>query len=283
MKYYLSSPENTFKPARLRVLNDDKKRNYLLSFGLNSTSHFNTFYQDGKNTIMIDSGAFSAWNSGKEINLDAYIDYCKKLPEEVYKINLDVIPKTGSSQEEKLRCIERGFENYLKMKSIIKNVLPVHHYGEDIMWAKRMLQETDYICISPANDTHENVKREYFNYVFGNINDIPKVHVLGYSSVEGLEMYPFHSVDSISYKKSQMFGGVYYERGDGSIVDLDMAQFAKIKGFVYLPDVSLSSQPELLGEAVYECINSLTNHFERLEERNKTRDFSWLKSQLTLF
>lgn len=282
MNYYLSAPETIFKPVREILTSDSVRRNYLISFA-GSVKHFDKFYNDGQNQIMIDSGAFSAWNSGKHIDREEYLAFCKKLPEDVFKINLDVIPVTGSSQSEKLKCIEKSFENYLYLKSHLKNVLPVHHYGEDVSWAKKMLNETDYICISPANDTHENIKREYFDYIFSEIDIKTKMHVLGYSSVDGVEKYPFYSVDSISYKKTHMHGQVYFKRTDGSIIDLDISDYAKLKGFLYDSRKGLASQPELLTSATYDTIMNLISHFERIGQINQTKDFSYLKRQLNLF
>lgn len=282
MEYFLSAPETIYKPVRERLLSDGISRNYLISFA-GPVKHFETFYNQGQNKIMIDSGAFSAWNSGKTIDLEAYLKFCKTLPDEVFKINMDVIPKTGSTQQEKLKCIQQSFDNYLYLKKHLKNVLPVHHYGEDIVWAKKMLDETDYICISPANDTHENIKRQYFNYVFNELELDTKVHVLGYSSIEGLELYPFTSVDSISYKRTHMHGQVSFERSDGTIIDMDISDYAKWKGYEYNPRKGLVEHPELLAEGTYDTITAILKHFEKLKERNKTKDFSWIRQQLKLF
>lgn len=282
MEYFLSAPETIFKPVRERLISDGEKRNYLISFA-GPVKHFETFYREGQNTIMIDSGAFSAWNSGKVIDREAYLKFLKKLPDEVFKINLDVIPKTGSSQEEKLKCIDESFKNYLYLKSHVKNVLPVHHYGEHIDWARKMLNETDYICISPANDTHEGIKREYFEYIFSELDLKTKCHVLGYSSVDGVENYPFFSVDSISYKKTHMHGQVYFARTDGKIIDLTISEYARMTGHVYDSSKGLAEQPELLSDATYSTIIALLKHFENITELHRTKDFSYLKNQLKLF
>ena len=282
MIYYISAPETIFKPVKLRLLADDKKRHYLLSFAT-SSRHFEDFYQDGKNTIMIDSGAFSAWNSGKEIDREEYLSYCKKLPDEVFKINLDVIPKTGSSQEEKLKCIEESFENYIYLSKYLKNVLPVHHYGEDIKWIHKMLDETDYVCISPANDTHENIKRKYFKYLFSQIPLSTKTHALGYSSVSGCEMFPFYSVDSISHKATHMHGHVLYKRSDGSFIFLDISDYAKMNNYSYNPGVGLSKQRDLLEDSSYLHVNNLLDRFDEIKEKHKTKDFKFLTNQPTLF
>lgn len=48
---------------------------------------------------MLDSGAFSAWNAGKTVSLDdvkrayaAFLNKAEELFDEVWLINLDVIP-----------------------------------------------------------------------------------------------------------------------------------------------------------------------------------------------
>ena len=150
--------------------------------------------------IIIDSGAFSAWNSGREVDIDSYIEYAERLDPDWTYINLDVIPKTGSTKKEIDCCIDKSKENFLYIKKKLKNVLPVYHYGEGVGVLKWYMEHTDYIGISPANDTNEKIKREFLNRVFDITRDKVKCHGLGYSSVEGMLTYPFYSVDSISYK-----------------------------------------------------------------------------------
>ena len=47
--------------------------------------------------LIIDSGAFSAWTLGKQIDLQKYIEFCKwviskDVCREIYFVNLDIIP-----------------------------------------------------------------------------------------------------------------------------------------------------------------------------------------------
>lgn len=282
MNYYFSAPECIYKPVREWILKEREGLFFLMSFA-NSTKQWKRFYNEGANTMIIDSGAFSAWNSGKTINREQYLRFCKTLPDDVYKINLDVIPRTGSSQEEKLKCIEESFDNYLYLSKHVKNVLPVHHYGEGIEWAKKMLDHTDYICISPANDTHENIKRQYFKWIFQELGLDVKMHVLGYSSIDGCKMFPFYSTDSISYKATHMNGNVMYERSDKTIVRLDISEYAKFIGLKYDSSIGLSAQPELLERGTRETILTLIELFNRIRKTNETKDFTYLISQQTLF
>ena len=197
MKYFFSSPSSMRKPLKER-----KVRNYLLSFAVDAkdVKHFD----DDDNRLIIDSGAFSLWNKGAgTIDIDEYLAFINSLEHgDITCINLDVIPQTGSSKAEINKCVEQGFENYLYLKSKSKHkIMPVYHYGENISILKRYADHTDYIGISPANDTAEVVKRAFLDKVFGFTKDKIKCHGLGYSSFGGLYIYPFYSVDSISFKR----------------------------------------------------------------------------------
>jgi len=195
MKYFFSSPGNSEA-----ILNEYKVRNYLLSFAVDAKAAKKFIGHD----IIIDSGAFSVWNKGGSIDINEYLKFCLKQPQEWTFINLDVIPKTGSSADDIEECCKKGFENFLFLKQHLKNVMPVYHYGDDIKWLHEYIKHADYIGISPANDTHESIKREFLTEVFNITKDRIKTHGLGYSSFKGLSMFPFYSVDSISWKRYQI-------------------------------------------------------------------------------
>lgn len=198
MKYFFSSSARAYE-----LLKELGAENFLMSFAVDAKECSKVAQDDN---IIIDSGAFSVWNKGGSIDIDEYLNFCKQLPEHWTFINLDVIPKTGSTKQDIEICCEKGYENYLYLKQHLKNVMPVYHYGDNIKWLHKFIEHTDYIGISPANDTHENVKRKFLKEVFYVTQDKIKTHGLGYSSFEGLTMFPFYSVDSISFKKSKING-----------------------------------------------------------------------------
>lgn len=200
MKYYFSSPS-----PRRDVLKSEGVNRILISFATEKNQVKEWLHTD----LMIDSGAFSLWQSGAEIDIDEYKNFCISLPEKVVCINLDVIPKTGSTQKEKEKCVQQSKENYFYLTKFIKKVLPVHHYGESFDVLKYYMDLTGFLCVSPANDTSEKVKRTYLNKVFSLTKDKYKLHGLGYSSEEGLKMFPFYSVDSISYARVRCQGKGY--------------------------------------------------------------------------
>ena len=118
---------------------------------------------DCKN-IIIDSGAFSAWTKGEEVDLDKYISFCKELKESregrenIYIVNLDVIPGSWGkrpTQEQREEAAEQGWKNMEYMFS--KGIIPIHvfHQHEDFKWLDKITNEIEYLGISPANDvTH---------------------------------------------------------------------------------------------------------------------------------
>jgi hypothetical protein len=206
-------------------------KNYLLSYAVDARScpHFDK----PDHTVIIDSGAFSVWNKGGKIDIDAYKAFCLKLNPSWIKISLDVIPETGSSKADIEKCCQQGYENYLYLKQHIPNLMPVYHYGDDISYLKKFMDHTDYIGVSPANDTHENIKRIFLDSVFRITRDKVKTHGLGYSSFEGLYLYPFYSVDSISYKRLMAIVDGY-KKSFLTCSALDYIQVQRIEEFLNL-------------------------------------------------
>lgn len=200
MIYYFSSPE-----SKKEGLEEAGVSNYLLSFAVDAKSCEKFAGGEVKNNVIIDSGAFTIWNKGGEVDIDAYRDFCLTKPQYWSFISLDVIPKTGATQKDIDICCEKGYENYLYLSKYIKNLMPVYHYGDKMKWLRTYMDHTDYIGISPANDTHEKVKRAFLKTCFDVTKADVKTHGLGYSSFEGLTMFPFYSIDSISYKKVKVF------------------------------------------------------------------------------
>ena len=159
-----------------------------------------------ENTI-IDSGAFSVWNKGITIDIDDYLKFCLEQPQHWKFINLDVIPPKNSTSAEVEKCVQEGYENYLYLKDRLPNVLPVYHLGEDKKWLKQFMQHTDYIGVGFGNTRHEKGRRAFLSEVFSITQLDYKVHGLGYSGRTGLSMFPFYSVDSISFKKYHNLNG----------------------------------------------------------------------------
>lgn len=175
------------------------------------------------NLLMLDSGAFSVWNSGAEISIDDYLGFCKEHPGISYYVNLDVIPGSpGSVINRTPELIEtacrKGWDNYLKMISVLpmEKVIPVFHRGENIRWLEKMLDfGCPYIGIGQLGIGSEDGQKAWLDELKGVLFDPstkrPKVKLHGFA-VTGWEMMnyiPWHSVDSASWVRQSSYGTVY--------------------------------------------------------------------------
>lgn len=191
--------------------------------------------------ILIDSGAFSAWNKGKEVDFDAYIEYCKTALNDpraknklIRCVNLDVIPgkkgetssltKSVKIEDKKIidQAAEQGYKNLLYFLS--KGITPIHvfHQGEDFKWLELMVEKTDYIGISPANDVGMDQKRLWIDRTFSYMerNNIRvKTHGFAVWSPSIIVSYPWTSCDAATWRLLAAYGGIFYPVGGYSNPD----------------------------------------------------------------
>lgn len=137
--------------------------------------------------IIMDSGAFSAWKAGIEIDIDDYIQYLREHSIGKF-INLDVVgdpEKTYFNQK------------YMESKGLIP--IPVYHMGSDLKYLGRYVDEGYHnICLGGTVGAHKNRREEFFDECF---NAYPKVyyHGLGMTDMHLMLKYPWFSVDSTSW------------------------------------------------------------------------------------
>lgn len=191
--------------------------------------------------ILIDSGAFSAWNKGKEVDFETYIQYCKDALNDsrsknktIRCVNLDVIPGkkgetsnlTKSVKIEDKKTIDdaasRGYDNLLFFLS--KGITPIHvfHQGENFKWLDMMVEKTDYIGISPANDVGMDQKRLWIDRTFSYLarkNIDVKTHGFAVWSPSIILNYPWTSCDAATWRLLAAYGGIFYPVGGYSNPD----------------------------------------------------------------
>lgn len=179
--------------------------------------------------FFLDSGAYSAWSRGIEIDLDEYREFIRANADQLdIYASLDVIPgKPGraATQNERNEAAERSWANYLNMTADGLSPLPVYHYGEDPRFLERMLAHgCSYIGIGGLVGVNSTNRREWLDVVFARITDdggwpIVKTHGFGMTSIPLMFRYPWYSVDSTSWIKATAAGGIYLpQRRDGKFV-----------------------------------------------------------------
>ena len=175
--------------------------------------------------LFIDSGAYSAYTKGVSISVDRYIDYLNSI---TYKCTLfaqlDTIPgQMGKikTKEDRLNAPRLSWENFLYMYDRLKEpekLVPIFHQGEDYEWLWNMLEwrnnkgeHISYIGISPAIDVPglKEFLTKSFDIISRSSNSNVKTHAFGMTQLKLLEMYPYTSADSTSWKLAAAMGRIY--------------------------------------------------------------------------
>jgi len=216
MRYYFSSPFEGYIPEILSdLIRTGVVKNLLASYAMYQKMPDKYDYTNVN--WMIDSGAFSVWRKGKHIDLDNYIDFCFHLENTVpckskVYISLDQIPgiygKGRPTVKQVKEACKVSITNFHKCMDTGLKFMPVYHQFEPVEILKEYCQMTDYVGLSPDNTQPEKSKRKYLAGCFKHTGAEIKTHGFGYSSMKGMELFPFYSCDSISYKIGEIYGRV---------------------------------------------------------------------------
>lgn len=178
-----------------------------------------------KITLMLDSGAFSAWTKEISIDLNEYISFCKKhLSYLDYIVNLDVIPGRPGWKNIPMKIRDeaalQGLKNYQRMLDAgipKEKLIHVFHQGEDIKWLKKIVSRMGYIGLSPANDRSTTEKLHWLDSIMPYVTDdqgfpTVKFHGFAVTSLRLMLRYPWYSVDSTSWVMTSRMGSIYVPR-----------------------------------------------------------------------
>ena len=179
--------------------------------------------------LIVDSGAFTAWNTGKKIELD---DYCKFLD------SISEFAPYRAVQLDVFGDPEKSWVNYKIMKERGYETMPVFTRGESLETLELMYNETDYIMLGGVV-----VREKNKNYVkwFLNRNNGRKCHWLGFVNMPFIKHYKPESVDSSAWKSAVRFGKLSLYKGNGEITIINKHVFKK------KPDTVTANRFEKLG------------------------------------
>jgi hypothetical protein len=171
-------------------------------------------------TLLLDSGAFSAWRRDISISIDEYVEFIKRNKELIFAyVNMDVIPgskgKLIRTHESVERSARLSYENLQRIKDKGLNPIPVFHQGENFDWLERLIDDKEsYIGISPYLRSHPNELHRWLDRCFGILAKRQgkkpiKTHGFGATGPNLLLRYPWTTVDSTSWALKGGFGQVY--------------------------------------------------------------------------
>ena len=220
MKVFMAGGQGIEKPD-LDLLGEFME-NRLLSYHYFTKSQAE-FYFSNKHifkNILMDSGAFSAWSKGMEIDVDEYVTFCQEHEDNLeHIVNLDVIPASPGQKHitKKMAntAARKGFRNFKKMRKALPpdKVVHVFHQNDDWKWLKKMMHLSDYIGLSPANDRTTPEKIKWLDDCMEYVTDekgkpLIKFHGFAVTSLKLMGRYPWYSVDSATWTILSGFGKI---------------------------------------------------------------------------
>lgn len=174
----------------------------------------------------LDSGAFTLWTTALKYHqetgcgrwdyydtpefweyMDNYASFIKK-----YKIAIDLYANVDAINNPEITWRN---QKYLEEKHGLLPV-PVVHFGTDISWLKKYMEE-NYKIIGLGGLVGSTAKKgcrdwidKCFDFVCNQPSRLPKVkiHGFGVTSYKFLLRYPWWSVDSAAWDKIASFGGI---------------------------------------------------------------------------
>lgn len=168
--------------------------------------------------LMLDSGAFSAWNQGGVIELQEYMEYIQEFESRLFSYAvLDVLPfglEARRSVEAIEHCAAASYKNLKTMQREGLQPLPIFHQGERFYWLEKMVGEGEpYIGLSTRKDLWTSAQRGWLDRCFNFLTDargapLIKTHGFGITKFELMQRYPWFTVDSTTWLLSSGYGKV---------------------------------------------------------------------------
>lgn len=205
---------------------EEKSLPRLLSYW-NDKKKFQSRADRGHKTFL-DSGAYTAWTKGVEINVEEYIKYVNEWDKGLeFFMQLDKIPgRFGeiATLEEKVEASEATYSNYVYMRGKVNNpdkLIPVFHAGNDPKYLQKLLDFEPKVPVIAIGKVARGVSRgekekrlhEIFKIIKkSNYPDV-KIHLLGVNDFNILKQFPAWSCDAITWLKSSANGYVLTPTG----------------------------------------------------------------------
>lgn len=228
--------------------------------------------------VMVDSGAFTAWSKGTQVELEDLSTLFQTLLEQYgdriafVLINLDVIPgrkgvdPTAAQIDESIKRSEENFQ--ILNKCFPGYVLPVFHQGEPESYYKRLVKASEYICLSPRNDLAEKWRVEWAQDWSQRTKRM--YHGLATTGLNMMETVPWHSVDSAGWVMVGGYGNIFWS-GEGRIRTLAISDTSKSQKEY---DMHLNTLSPIVKDHILSQINAKGYKLETLQ-KDDTERYMW--------
>lgn len=163
----------------------------------------------GYRNWVMDSGAFSAHESGADIDIVKYIETCKELIKTdstlVEVFSLDVIGDWRA-----------GVKNLERMWSEGVPAIPCYHIGEPESLLKAYARDYPKIALGGVALTKGGLKMEFARQCFARVWP-KKIHGFGFGSESQIMALPWHSVDATNWEIGPCKFGRWNKYGNMSV------------------------------------------------------------------
>lgn len=246
--------------------------------------------------VFLDSGAFSAFTKGVEVDLPAYCRYIHD--------NMDIIEVVdGALCASVLDGIGDPLLTYQNQKAMEKlgvKPLPCFHYGEPEEYLEYYVNNYSYITLGGMVPITTPQLRLWLDRLWdkyltdGSGNPRIRVHGFGLTVLELMRRYPWYSVDSSSWVQIAANGNILVP-GLGTIAASDSSPHRKVAGqhIDTIPEVQRQALKERLAEQGFDLERMRTEYISRwvyncwafthINETLMDKDFSFQRVQPELF
>lgn len=180
----------------------------------------------GKTRVMLDCGAFTAFNAGRAISARGYFDFCKELSGVVWNyVQLDVVWNAKATRENLNAMVREGLKPM--------PVLTVNADENDVLWMEKINR---WICVAggPTQTFPWNAAR--FERLHRITDGRVKIHGLGFTPGVRILRTKVASVDSSSWSSAGRYGKIGVFTSDHGVrnINAGVAAIHRQKGA--LPD-----------------------------------------------
>lgn len=160
--------------------------------------------------IFLDSGAFSAFTMGVDVDMKAYCRYVQENADIIEVIDGSVCASVLDGIGDPLKT----YQNQMAMEALGVRPLPCFHYGEDTRYLDHYIANYPYITIGgmvPISTPQLYLWLDRIwekHLIDGAGRPKVKVHGFGLTTMSLVERYPWYSVDSSSWVQTARTGGM---------------------------------------------------------------------------
>jgi hypothetical protein len=183
--------------------------------------------------FMFDSGAFSAWTRGKEVDRDALVAACNAAQQEYADCfdfvfaALDRVPGrkgTPPTRDQIAEAAKESWSNFEHMTRHVQGtVIPCLHRGDPKWLEQRYAQSSPYVGLAASQDLPYD-QRETWVALMSKKFANHRLHGFAMTGSDMLRTARWHSVDSATWVKWANFGCIAWLRANGTLMTLPVSR-----------------------------------------------------------